>query len=254
MGYSHHWRQLRDLTDNEFGFIKSQFLKLLKAPRPIGVRVEGAMYFHEDCAGLPCEIAPEAGCGWVDFFTHPSQVEGQEGCDIAFNGAWPEFGAPSEDDLKGREKGGMGELIIQALGVKPENVQIPATLDPCYETFVMSQYVDKQRIERDGYDLNFCKTGGRPYDLFVVAMLAIMKLAAPDAFVIGTDGDSDDWRPAMEFLARVTGKHTIFEINESSGQVSLRGPTPEELNALALHMQTAEGRDLLPSQWISAVQ
>lgn len=48
----------------------------------------------------------------------------------------------------------------------------------------------------------FCKTARKPYDLMVCAVLILAKFYLKDIRV-SSDGDEDDWKPALEFV----GKH-----------------------------------------------
>lgn len=65
-------------------------------------------------------------------------------------------------------------------------------------------------------DWNFCKTARKPYDLLVCACL----LAAADIleYKISSDGDLNDWIPAMKFYNKVIEKtkaDRTFIINNS---------------------------------------
>jgi hypothetical protein len=70
-----------------------------------------------------------------------------------------------------------------------------ATTDLDYETFALAApgFGGPPRTE-------FCKTGRRPYDLAVTAVLLRCRLLLPDVFLIGSDGDWDG-----EWLAGVAG-------------------------------------------------
>ena len=52
--------------------------------------------------------------------------------------------------------------------------------------------------------MNFlCKTARKPYDLLVCGLLIIAAVVAPDAFLITSDGDSEDWKPALDWVHEV---------------------------------------------------
>lgn len=51
-----------------------------------------------------------------------------------------------------------------------------------------------------------CKTNCRPYDLMVCATLILANHHAPGAWDINSDGYREDWEPAREFIANVTGQ------------------------------------------------
>jgi len=52
---------------------------------------------------------------------------------------------------------------------------------------------------------NFCKTARKPYDSAVVALLVIMAHHAPEAWEIGSDGETDEWQEGLELAQRATG-------------------------------------------------
>lgn len=57
-------------------------------------------------------------------------------------------------------------------------------------------------LARQGHGFHFCKTGRKPYDLLVCALLLAVAEIAPGAFDITSDGDmtGDDWQPARAFI------------------------------------------------------
>lgn len=64
-----------------------------------------------------------------------------------------------------------------------------ATTDLDYEAFVL-----QPPSLAPGYTWAFCKTGRRPYDLAVAAVLLRCRLLLPDVFPIASDGDWDgEW-------------------------------------------------------------
>lgn len=46
----------------------------------------------------------------------------------------------------------------------------------------------------------FCKTNRRPYDLVVCAILFVVDAVAPECVKISSDGDLEDWTPAIEWV------------------------------------------------------
>ena len=56
-------------------------------------------------------------------------------------------------------------------------------------------------VVREKTGFQFVKTRELPYDVPVTACLAALSAIAPDAFAIGTDGNSADWTPGLA-LAR----------------------------------------------------
>ncbi|MGA5820034.1 hypothetical protein ACPC54_19480 [Kitasatospora sp. NPDC094028] len=62
-----------------------------------------------------------------------------------------------------------------------------------YETFGIDLNPDPSR-EKSGFVWDFCKTGERPYDLAVTAVLLRAHTLAPDFFAVQSDGGWDsDW-------------------------------------------------------------
>lgn len=55
--------------------------------------------------------------------------------------------------------------------------------------------------ENDG---GFCKTARKPYDLVVVACLAILKHRLGPAIEVASDGWPDDWMDGVEYARKVT--------------------------------------------------
>ena len=68
-----------------------------------------------------------------------------------------------------------------------------------YETFLMVKGVS---------EFQFCKTASRPYDLVVCAVLAVAKDHFP--IDVSSDGDPDDWRPALEWASEVLGRQIAY--------------------------------------------
>lgn len=70
------------------------------------------------------------------------------------------------------------------------------------ETFIMREhYSENDRV-------GFCKTGRQPYDVLVVACLAILKYRLKDAFDLGSDGTRHDWIEGVQ-LAQTVLKRKI---------------------------------------------
>lgn len=56
-------------------------------------------------------------------------------------------------------------------------------------------------FERKPFDFEFCKTARKPYDFFVC--LCLISLANNiNGFSFGSDGDMEDWEPAIEFYRK----------------------------------------------------
>lgn len=70
------------------------------------------------------------------------------------------------------------------------------------EAFMMREHYSQN--DRAG----FCKTGRCPYDVLVVACLAILKYRLGDAFDVGSDGTRLDWAEGVQ-LAQTVLKRKI---------------------------------------------
>ena len=67
--------------------------------------------------------------------------------------------------------------------------------DESYETFLLTH---------NASEFEFCKTGQRPYDVVVTAILLRAALTIPD-FNVSSDGDWSDWQPARDLYVRLFG-------------------------------------------------
>lgn len=55
----------------------------------------------------------------------------------------------------------------------------------------------------------FCKTARKPYDLMVCAMLFLAKYHFKDKIKISSDGGTEDWKPAIEFVASLFPEYVL---------------------------------------------
>jgi hypothetical protein len=58
----------------------------------------------------------------------------------------------------------------------------------------------------DGSGFTFCKTACKPYDVVVVAVLAIFSHELGSAFEVSSDGEHDDWNDGVKLACQVTGE------------------------------------------------
>ena len=90
------------------------------------------------------------------------------------------------------KKGKYGGVLING---KQENA---------HEDFSAREHF-RQNFE-DGLDgSNFCKTARKPYDIVVVACLAVLKHRLGDLIDVSSDGNAKDWTQGLELARRVTG-------------------------------------------------
>ena len=94
-----------------------------------------------------------------------------------------------------------------------ENIWFNGVGDDGHETFVLT---------RKGTDFDFCKTAQKPYDLIVVAILAV---AAAHGVSVRADGDAPDWKDGLEYASRILGRPVALPSE-------IRNPEKEEGEAV----------------------
>ena len=106
---------------------------------------------------------------------------GESGCETFY---LPRLKEPRFDSLNDVESLGVGLGV--GLGDRPRPVRPP---EPKFQ---------------------FCKTGGRPYDLAVCLILLVASSAAPGALEVGSDGDWDnDWAEARDAYREIFGLEPV---------------------------------------------
>ena len=83
-----------------------------------------------------------------------------------------------------------------------------------HETFCL-----EREKENDGFD--FCKTHRKPYDLVVCAVLIVVHTHAPGWRNINSDGDLQDWVPALHWVREVLGEHYQMPLEDPEGALDL---------------------------------
>ncbi len=58
---------------------------------------------------------------------------------------------------------------------------------------------------------SFCKTARKPYDLIVCACLITYNFHSSSTIKISSDGDWEDWAPAMKFVEEVLGANYVMK-------------------------------------------
>jgi len=71
-------------------------------------------------------------------------------------------------------------------------------------------------LERNLSDFEFCKTANKPYDILVVAVLALAKDIFGDWFDVSSDGDSEDWEAGVKLASEVAGREIKNPIGDES--------------------------------------
>ncbi len=77
-----------------------------------------------------------------------------------------------------------------------------------HETFCIN-------VMQSGNEWNFCKTARKPYDLLVCcALISLANNYPANVFSFSSDGDIEDWQPAIDFYTRITNrkiKKSVFK-------------------------------------------
>ena len=81
-----------------------------------------------------------------------------------------------------------------------------------HETFSIQWY-------QNNSSRNFCKTARKPYDLLVCFALLALHDAFDNSqvFNFSSDGNAEDWKPALEFYEVVTKKESKLDIDKVLG-------------------------------------
>lgn len=88
-----------------------------------------------------------------------------------------------------------------------EYVRFNGKLDRC-ETFLLDRESQAEEYEDKSsypYGFGFCKTRQMPYDVMVCAVLIVAHKHAPGGWDISSDGEAEDWQPALTFVQDVLG-------------------------------------------------
>lgn len=76
-------------------------------------------------------------------------------------------------------------------------LQINGKADLAHEEFTLREHYSENESD-------FCKTARKPYDIVVVACLAILKYRLGELIDIGSDGYNDDWNAGVDLARRIT--------------------------------------------------
>lgn len=138
--------------------------------------------------------------GYSHYFAYDPRAE-------SFIAAWPRMVADAsriaahvENVLRIRLAGGAGEGRPE---IDERRIWLngPADEDLAHDTFLIDPALAHSG-ERDGLVSDCCKTQRMPYDIAVTSILLRCRHLAPDAFVIGSDGDWErEWRHGAMYWA-----------------------------------------------------
>lgn len=177
MGYTHYYRQKRDMTDDEFaGFCEDVQALHAALPPTIGKFVElyGATAGEDSAQATdPLAVEPQAvGVGEGDGYVEGASVVGQGV--VGFNGSGFE--------------------------------------DADHETFWVPQLMsegaadwERKAMLDEGERFHCTKTARKPYDAMVCACLLALLRRAPTAWKVGSDGDVGAWAAPYRFAVDTLG-------------------------------------------------
>ena len=89
--------------------------------------------------------------------------------------------------------------------------------DDGHETFAIPQILTPEswsNPDEKGQYFNFCKTAQKPYDLCVTACLIILKHYFGNDFKVSSDGEQEDWVPAINLVQATLGYGEDFKIHD----------------------------------------
>jgi hypothetical protein len=91
-------------------------------------------------------------------------------------------------------------------------LKVNGTKDDAHEDFVIREHFSQNVDEGFG----FCKTARKPYDIAIVACLAILKYRLGACIEVGSDGNASNWIEGVETAARILKRKIKNPIAEAS--------------------------------------
>ena len=201
MGFSHMWYTQKIIDEKKFNLIINDFLKLLPIFEKLNIPIMGP-----DGIGNPIINKNQIALNGKTHCNHNKQ-------DI-FN-AWPTNTAKGIHNLENSviDKKNMMRLST-ILNTRTCNGSCS------YEPLIINRTCSK--LPRSSIDYNSlnnlqyfssCKTGFRPYDIVVMAVLIIAKYRLQDLIHIKTDGVFEHWQDVIMLLEHFLHyDHNIFDI------------------------------------------
>ncbi len=175
MGYCHYWKRERSIEPATFGRIVQDFKQIVLALDDEGVRLAGPLG-----EGLP-EITEEQ---------------------IAFNGL-ADCGHPENDeicipfpDANASGVGSSADAISDGWSIGVQLRHRTCNGDCSYESFVFERVCAPVAGGCEDICGDYCKTGFRPYDFAVQALLLIAKHHLRDRIEVHSGGSDIHWRDA----------------------------------------------------------
>ena len=101
--------------------------------------------------------------------------------------------------------------------LRPDVVIFNGQGNDSYETFLFQPYGNRPSPSGEGKDFAFCKTACKPYDIVVVACLAVAAENLGAGIEVSSDGDRYDWVEGVALASRVLGRDVPNPMAEPSG-------------------------------------
>lgn len=92
-----------------------------------------------------------------------------------------------------------------------------------YETFLFEPYGNNPSPSGGGKDFSFCKTACKPYDIVVVACLAIAAENLGEGIEVSSDGNRSDWVEGVALASRVLSRDVPNPISTASSALEPSG-------------------------------
>lgn len=93
-----------------------------------------------------------------------------------------------------------GSDNFDALTIDSNTIRFNGAGEMSHESFSLSI---------NGDEMGFCKTNRKPYDLVVCCALILAEHYAPGCWSVSTDGDAEDWIPALALVRSVLDDNSI---------------------------------------------
>lgn len=197
MGYTHYWDRPQTIPEDTWDAIRKDLEELILPLSDAGVVLAGGLGTGppEITERVICFNGPEQ-CG------HPPNEE----LVIPYPSAEAEGVGPSWTAIDGDFYG---------VGVTVKHRCCNGSC--CFETFAferVKQLRPGEEPDEDGLYGEYVKTGFRPYDVAVTAVLLVAKYHLKDQFVIHSNGADAQWADARRLCQKVLGYGDWFGIIE----------------------------------------
>jgi hypothetical protein len=195
MPYTHYWRRLPELPEQEFAEVAEEAKVIIEAVSEMGVPL----------AGPKGEGDPILSHQTVAF--NGVKDCGHQYRDLGY--AWPgpkSKGVAVTPVLVGRHASEQGPLLAARSCGGSCAGRLPMGAFFIDRVFMMREW---DQIEKGRY-FQFCETDFKPYDLAVTAVLARFKERMPNEIYLSSDGQEDQWDEAKRLNRGLFGWGSRF--------------------------------------------